>query len=320
MKNNRCYICYESTVENEHFHKACLKKLFNSDKLPEVDFNENEIESMALELIKQKKGIPGVQKKLSLSLSEPSGHHSDRQRLTIVGYLGGDYILKPPSAEYPFMPEIEDLTMHLASIAKLNVALHGLLPMQNGKLAYITKRFDRHGKKKIATEDLCQLSHKLTEDKYKSSCEKVGKVIYRYATTPGEEILKFFELILFCFLVGNADMHLKNFSMITEDIANIVLAPCYDLLSTRLLISAQDDPEDIALPLNGKKRNIKKKDFLEFGRSLNIPEKVINNTIERMSKNIITWEKVIGSSFLSAELKEQFRDLIKTRMAIILTI
>jgi serine/threonine-protein kinase HipA len=206
--------------------------------------------------------------------------------------------------------------MHLASIAKLNVALHSLLPMQEGSLAYITKRFDRKGKKKIGVEDLCQLSNKLTEDKYKSSYDRVGKIIHRYATIPGEEALKFFELILFCFMVGNADMHLKNFSLMTEDASNITLAPCYDLLSTRLLISAQDDSEDLALPLNGKKQNIRKKDFFEFGKNLNISEKVIQNTIDSMSAYFPQWDQKIQQSFLNDELKEQFRELIKTRINI----
>jgi len=316
MKSNRCYICYESTTENPHFHPACLKKLFGSERLPEINFNNKEIESMALELIKQKHGIPGVQRKLSLSLSKTKDRNQN-DRLTIVGYLGGDYILKPPTTKYLFMPEIEDLTMHLASIAKLSVALHGLLPMRDGKLAYITKRFDRSVKGKIATEDLCQLSQKLTEDKYKSSHERVGKVIYRYTTTPGEEILKFFELILFSFIVGNADMHLKNFSLITEDSSNITLAPNYDLLSTRLLISSQDDPEELALPLNGKKNNIRKKDIFEFGKNLNIPEKVIQNTIKSMAGCFPQWENKIQTSFLGDELKGQFQDLIIKKLEII---
>lgn len=312
MKHNRCYICYEPVTDKSHYHSACLKKLFDSTQLPQLDFSHRDIEAIAFELIKQKKGIPGVQKKLSLSLSETENQKG--KRLTVIGYMGGEYILKPPTHEYPFMPEIEDLTMHLASMAKLNVALHGLLPMPNGSLAYITKRFDRHKRRKIAVEDLCQLSHKLTEDKYKSSYEKIGKVIDRYTTIPGEEILKFFEIILFCFIIGNADMHLKNFSLITEDVSNITLSPCYDLLSTRLLISAQHDPEELALSLNGKKQHIRKKDFIEFGKNLNIPEKVMQNTMHAMSTYLPTWEQKIQNSFLSDELKEQFCQLIKMRL------
>lgn len=309
MKNNPCLICYEF-AEDAHFHAACLKRLFGSECLPEIDFNNKDIEAMAIELVKQKHGVPGVQKKLSLSLSK-SLNSEPSSRLTIVGYLGGDYILKPSTNAYPYMPEIEDLTMHLASIARLPVALHGLLPMGDGTLAYITKRFDRNKKKKIATEDLCQLSQKLTEDKYKSSYERVGKVISRYATIPGEEILKFFELILFCFIVGNTDMHLKNFSLITENHSNIVLAPNYDLLSTLLLMP---DKEELALPLNGKKRNIRKNDFIEFGKNLEIPEKVIQNTINSMVANFPRWEQMIQKSFLSEDLKTQFHELIKNNL------
>ncbi len=314
MKNNQCYICYESTNETSHFHPLCLKKLFGSEQLPQIDFDNEKIEAMALELTKQKKGIPGVQKKLSLSLTKTEDP-TILKRLTIVGYLNGDYILKPSTTEYPFMPEIEDLTMHLATITKLNVASHALIPLQDKTLAYITKRFDRKGKKKIATEDLCQLSYKLTEDKYKSSYEKVAKVIYRYTTASGEEVLKFFELILFSFIVGNADMHLKNFSLITEDASNIRLAPCYDLLATQLLI---DEPEEVALSLNGKKQNLRKKDFIEFGKNLNISEKVIQHTIETMTSYLPKWEYKIQQSFLTDELKKQFTALIKKRVGLFL--
>lgn len=318
MKHNRCYLCYELTTDNRQCHPACAKKLFGTEQLPEIIFSNKEIESMALELIKQKHGIPGVQRKLSLSLSK-TREKTQPDRLTIVGYLGGDYILKPPAVNYPYMPEIEDLTMHLASIAKIPVALHGLIPLKEGKLAYVTKRFDRHGKNKVATEDLCQLSQKVTEDKYKSSHEKVGKVIARYASTPGEEVLKFFELILFCFIVGNADMHLKNFSLITEDLSNIVMAPSYDLLSTRLLISAEDDPDELALPLNGKKAYLRKKDFFEFGKVLNITEKVMQYTIESMMTHLPSWQQKIQNSFLSDELKIQFHELIKNRLEIFIS-
>lgn len=311
MKNNRCYFCYQLTQEHSHFHATCLKKLFGSDQVPEISFNSKEIEVLALALVKQKRGIPGVQKKISLDLEKGA---NKQQRLTIVGYLGGNYILKPPTNQYPFMPEIEDLTMHLASIAKIPVALHSLIPMQDGKLAYITKRFDRKGNKKIAIEDLCQLSQKSTDDKYKSSSERVGKIIYQYTSTPGDEVLKYFELILFCFIVGNADMHLKNFSLVTEDVHNITTAPNYDLLATRLLISAKYDHEELALSINGKKSNLTQNDFFIFGKNLNIPEKVIQNSIDAMSECLPKWRQMIQSSFLNDELKRQFEYLIIERL------
>lgn len=310
---NRCYICYEPTAAEEQYHPACLKQLFNTEQLPELAFKDNDIATLALELVKEKKGLPGVQEKLSLSLQFSEKNIPATSRLTIVGYLGGEYIFKPPTTQYPHMPEIEDLTMHLAAIAKIQVAQHGLIAMHNDTLAYITKRFDRNGQQKIAVEDFCQLSEKLTENKYKGSYEQLAKIIAYYASIPGEEILKFFELILFNFLVGNADMHLKNFSLITQDLANIVLAPSYDLLSTRLLISEHDDPEELALPLNGKKRNIRRNDFVAFGKNLNIPEKVIYHTMQSMIGFRPQWEEKIKQSFLPTHLREKYLTLIDER-------
>lgn len=314
MTHKRCYICYEMTLDDAQYHKKCLKKLFATEHMPKIAFNSADIESLALELIKQKIGVPGVQQKLSLSLISSQENEHISSRLTIMGYLGGEYILKPPTPEYPQMPEIEDLTMHLAALANIEVALHGLIPMSDGKLAYITKRFDRKGKQKIAVEDLCQLSQKLTENKYRSSSEQVGKTITYYTTIPGEAALKFFELILFCFLVGNADMHLKNFSLITQDLAQIVLAPSYDLLSTRLLIPEHYDSEELALTVNGKKSNFRQKDFVAFGKNLNIPEKVIYRTIDQFVQILPRWKTKIVQSFLDDKLKEQYQDLIALRM------
>ena len=309
--SRRCYICYKNTNYQSHYHPLCLELLYHSKQAPSISFTIEDIESLATQFIKQKMGIPGVQKKLSLSLDE-NNHGS--KRLTIVGYLGGEYILKPPTPNYPYMPEIEDLTMHLASIAGITVALHGLIPMQNGELAYITKRFDRINQRKIAAEDLCQLSGKLTENKYKGSSEAASKIIAQYSSIPGEEVLKFFELLLFCFLVGNSDMHLKNFSLITEDPSRITLSPVYDLLSTKLLISEKDDPEELALNLNGKKSNLDTKDFLNFGKSLGIHEKVVNYTIERMKFFLSEWHVKIKESFISEDLKDKYQELIERRI------
>lgn len=284
--------------------------MFNSESLPEISFSSKNISSMALEYIKEKRGLPGVQKKLSLSLEVVKNNQHPSSRLTIVGFLGGEYILKPPTHEYPQMPEIEDLTMHLANIAKITVPPHGLIKMKDDETAYIVKRFDRSGKKKIAIEDLCQLSLKLTEDKYKSSSENVGKIIRKYSTNPGDDILKFFEIILFSYIVGNADMHLKNFSLMINNFDNIKLTPCYDLLATKLLISNHIDPEELALPINGKKSNLRLKDFFRFSENLEIPTNVVNYTISSMIKCYSDWEHKINQSFLSNDLKESFKKLI----------
>jgi len=313
VKHHRCYICYEITDSGEDYHKPCLFGLFHIQQVPIITFNEKEIDMLALEYVNHKMGIPGVQKKLSLSLQKPPKNSHLPSRLTLVGSLGGEYILKPPSTDYPHMPEIEDLTMHLASIANIEVAQHGLIVIPNNKLAYVTKRFDRKGKEKIAVEDLCQLSLKLTKDKYKSSTEKVGEVIRYYCSNPGSDMLKYFELIIFCFLTGNADMHLKNFMLITQNPKNIRLSPCYDLLATRLLIPKHVDPEELALPVNGKKSNLRKKDFIALGKNLNIPEKTIQKSLSSLIDNMPIWFSKINQSFLPEALKEKFQLLIEAR-------
>jgi serine/threonine-protein kinase HipA len=307
MPKFKCHICYGEVEPENYYHQSCLKKLFNTKEAPVIEFSNNNIASMALEYIKEKHGLPGVQKKLSLTIEHPK---KSKPRLTLIGYLGGEYILKPPTNEYPFMPEIEDLTMHLADIANIIVSEHGLVKMADKKIAYITKRFDRKGNNKLAVEDLCQLSLKLTENKYRSSHEQVGKIIRRYSKVPGDDTLRYFELVLFSFIVGNADMHLKNFSMVTNDLNNIRLSPCYDLLSTKLLIASTIDPEELALPINGKKSNIIKKDFVKLGENLNIPIKVINYSISKMLSNQDKWFNKIDDSFVSEELKEKFKILI----------
>lgn len=311
-----CYVCYEKVDSKGHYHSACSKKLFQSETPPKLDFSENDIEKLATEYVKNRMGIPGVQRKLSLGLLKNKSEPIPVLRLTIIGYLGGEYILKPPSQDYPNMPELEDLTMHLAEIARITVATHGLIPINN-QLAYITKRFDRKAKLKIAVEDLCQLSEKTTENKYKSSSEKVGEIIKRYSSFPGEDCLKYFELILFSYIVGNADMHLKNFSLITEDTNNIRLSPCYDLLSTKLLLPEHIDPEELALSVNGKKKNIRTKDFVLFGNSLGIPEKVIRKTIQSMQDHYNDWLKKIDNSFINDEMKVQLKDYIAKKIEII---
>ncbi|MFC3199893.1 HipA domain-containing protein [Parapedobacter deserti] len=163
---------------------------------------------MARITVNERLAVTGVQPKLSLSLEGERGN----KRLTLVG-LWGDYILKPQSSDFPAMPGVEDLTMHLAKLFKIETAEHALIQTSSGELAYITKRFDRVKGKKVHVEDLCQLSELLTEQKYKSSYERAGKIIKQYATNSGLDVIKYFRMVLFCFLTGNNDMHLKNFSL-----------------------------------------------------------------------------------------------------------
>ena len=233
-------------------------------------------------------------------------------KLTLVG-LWGDYILKPPTANYPQLPENEDLSMHLADAFKIKVVPHSLIRLKSGELAYLTKRVDRDKKGKLHMEDFCQLSERLTEDKYKASMEQVGKLILQYSSNPLLDALTFFEVTVFSFLIGNADMHLKNFSLLDYRNGMTGLSPAYDLLSTRLVIPVKDDNEEMALTLNGRKRNFKLQDFLVFGERLKLTEKQVQNSLKKFSKQLDKVLNFVDYSFLSADFKEEYKELVQKR-------
>ena len=310
-KADRCLRCYES-LSSGIYHEKCSIQLFGTKTPPQLQTTTAEVENRAKELLKQRITVTGVQKKLSLHFD-----HKSSNRLTIVGTLGGNYILKPPSPEYVQMPEIEDLSMSLAMICGIKTAKHGLIPMQDGSLAYITRRFDRENNTKIAVEDLCQLSETLTENKYRLSSEKTGKIIRKFSSIPGDDVLRFFELLLFSYIIGNNDMHLKNFSFITQNPQRIVLSPAYDLLAVRLIISVKEDPEEMALSINDKKNRLKLTDWYQLGAKLKIPENVCGNIMKRFTSKQEELFQKIKLSFLSSDLQQQFEALITSRIKLL---
>jgi len=241
-KITNCLYCYQPLNNDEiDFHSSCSKKMFGTPIAPIIDFNLKELEELAKQIIIKSIAVTGVQPKLSLEIEK-----KEITRLTIVG-LHGNYILKPPSAEYQELPENEDVTMHLASLVKIKTAQHCLIQLHSGELAYITQRFDRVKEDKIAMEDFCQLSENLTEDKYRGSIEKIAKLTQKFTTNKGFEAVRLFEIVLFCYLTGNADMHLKNFALLENELGEFELSPAYDLLSTTLVIP--NDPEETALTI-----------------------------------------------------------------------
>jgi serine/threonine-protein kinase HipA len=305
----RCLYCYEGLNEAaSDFHAACSKKIFEQTTPPLIDFTEQDFPKLALEFVQQGTTVTGVQAKISV---HPLKSTVDNvKRFTVVG-LWGDYILKPPTALYPELPEVEDITMHLADLASIKTVPHSLIRLASGNLAYITKRVDRHKKTKLAMEDMCQLSERLTNDKYQGSYEQIGKLILAYSAMPGLDLVNFFELVLFSFLTGNADMHLKIFSLLEQPNMGMVLSPGYDLLNTVLVNPA--DKEELALTLNGKKSKFKKQDFLQAMRTLKIDERQQENIFSKMEKAKDRWLLKIDDSFLSDEFKAQYKLLLIER-------
>lgn len=314
----RCLYCYLPLIENEiDFHTACSKKIFGQANPPELPYTEAQMEELAKQVVRSRITVPGVQPKISLDLS-PSKSKNEPKRFTIVGLWGG-YILKPPTKNYPQLPEVEDLTMHLAEIAKIKTVPHSLIRLKSGSLAYITKRIDRIKKTKLHMEDMCQLTERLTEEKYNGSYEQIAKAISKYSVYPGLETVNFFEQLVFSFLTGNANMHLKNFSLIRMNHLNnsgYVLSPAYDMAATVLV--NPDDKEELALTLNGKKKNIKRNDFITAFNNSKLETKQQENIFKKMETAKVKLMEFIDISFLNNEYKKSYKDLIQKRYSVLI--
>lgn len=308
MKIKRCLYCYQTLEDDANdFHEKCSRKFFGTAKPPLLDYSNEQMQELAKEIVIRSIAVTGVQPKLSLTIEKTPGDPKG-SRFTIVGLWGG-YILKPPTEEFPSMPENEDLTMHLSQIFGISTAEHSLVRLKSGELAYVTKRFDRVKTGKLAFEDLCQLTETLTEDKYRSSMEKIGRHIAKYSTRPGLDLINFFEVALFSFLTGNADMHLKNFAMLTTEQKEVILSPAYDMLCTK--IAMPDDKEEMALTIDGKKRKLKREHFDKLGMSLRIPAKSIENVYAKFSKRLKQSFEFIEISFLPQTMKVLYKTILK---------
>jgi len=306
----QCLYCYEPLENGEtDFHTKCSKKIFGGNTAPLLEYENSEIAMLALQVISSHITVTGAQPKLSLSIEEKT-KVSAPKKFTIVG-MWGNYILKPPTAHYPELPEVEDLTMHLADIAKINTVPHSLIRMKSGELAYITKRIDRTNSTLVHMEDMCQITDRLSEQKYQGSYEQIAKAIRLHSANPGLDIVNFFEMVVFSFLTGNADMHLKNFSLIQSENNKFVLSPAYDMVATQLV--PPSDTEDLALTLNGKKKKIKKSDFTAAFNGANLEVKQQENIFLKFEKAKDKWFQFIQKSFLSKTQKDAYIKLINSR-------
>ena len=306
---SKCLYCYKELGEGEvDFHKRCSKKFFGVPTAPELPYSLEELDTLAAQVIKSQTTLTGVQAKLSLHLDR----HEGSKRLTIVG-LWGDFIFKPQTQSYKTLPENEDLTMHLAEIAKIKVVPHTLIRLQDGTLGYLTKRIDRTSEGgKIPMEDMCQLTERQTEYKYKSSYEQIAKVIAKHSYVPLLDLTDYYEQVFFNWLVGNNDMHLKNYSLYAPK-GKWVLTPAYDLLNVSMV--NPKDTEELALTLNAKKKRIKKSDFVRAMETSGISPKVFDNILAKYRKLLPKFNEIIDLSFLDKEDKEIYKQSITSRLA-----
>jgi serine/threonine-protein kinase HipA len=305
---NRCLYCYEILEGENDFHKKCAIEFFGAPKPPKIDYSLDQMDELAKNIVERSVSVPGVQAKISISLVTKTKEKFDT-RFTVVGALGGHYILKPPSEKFPEMPENEHTTMRIAESFGIQVVPSSLIRLSSGELSFITKRVDRTPTgSKIHMIDMFQITEAF--DKYRSSMEKVGKALGSYSTNPLLDKTFYLDLVIFSFLTGNNDLHLKNFSMI-EGPSGWVLSPAYDLLNVAILFP--EDTEELALTLVGKKKNLKKEHFKQLGDGLGLTSKQIKGSFYRMVKNKSTAFDWIDKSFLSNDMKTKYKELFEER-------
>ena len=297
------------------YHPKCSKAFFGTTYPPLLPYHLWEMELLAKEATFLSIAVPGVQPKLSLGWIKTALEDGHQGRLSIMDALEGNYILKPQNSKYSQMPENEHLSMKLAELFKIDIVPVNMIRLASGELCFITKRIDRNkdGSKNHMIDFLQILE---LEDKYKGTMETVGKKIGDLTANTLLDKLRFFELTVFNYVIGNNDMHLKNFSMCLSD-QHWTLSPAYDLLNVKLILPK--DKEDTALLFGGKKMNFDKGYFDRFGNVLNLNEKQINAVYKRLNKWLPKALEMIDISFLKEEYKMTYKELIVQRIKLFTT-
>ena len=304
-KNKRCLVCglpLSGETDGE-YHTECVKSLFGAEQAPAFTYSTAELNELARKLVLSRVSVPGVQPKLSVHLERAEG---GSDRLTLVG-LDGNYILKLPTESYSELPESEHFAMTLARLCGIETAAFGLVWLESGALAYLTRRMDREDGVKHMI-DFCQLTDRPSERKYHGSYEQIGKGIRACSSAFGSDVLHFFEVLIFSFITGNSDMHLKNFSLLREHDGTWRLSPAYDLVPVKTVLPA--DKDDLALTVNGKNRKLRAGDFRAAAATMGLTSvqysRLTQRMVEAVRKNL---DEAIKRSFLSKPFIKCFRDL-----------
>lgn len=297
-----CLICLADAPEGSDYHPRCLRHLFGVTRVPQVDLELAKLHTVAQAMVGHS-SISGTQRKISVKLT------ADRATLR-VAIEGGEFILKPQTQAFPHLPENEHLTMRLAEDAGLEVPPFGLVHLKDGSLAYVVRRFDRAGGRKLLVEDFCQLAGLSPKQKYEGSAELCARLVARYATEPGIESLKLLRLVAFAWWTGNGDLHLKNFSLLRHEDGSIRLSPAYDLVNTRLLIEG----DQLALPVGGNRKEVTARQWLEFAQYCQIPPRAAARALGRLAQELEPALGLVQRNLLPEDLREAFGKLLRERV------
>ena len=313
MANERCLVCGLPVSEGSSYHASCSKDLFGNGTAPTFTYSMAELNELAKRLVLSRVSVPGVQAKLSVHLERAEG---SSDRLTLVG-LDGNYILKLPTSMYPELPESEHFAMTLAWLCGIETAAFGLVRLESGAFAYITRRMDREDGMKHMI-DFCQLTDRRTSRKYYGSHEQISRALRRYSSSSGADVVRFFEVLLFSFLIGNSDMHLKNFSLLREHDGMWHLSPAYDLVPVKVVLPA--DKDDLALTVNGKNCKLRASDFRIAAKTMGLTDVQYRRIAGRMIASIKDHlDEAIARSFLSRGFVKRLRALTSTTLSTLLS-
>lgn len=294
------------------FHPACARKIFGMSEAPTMPYTRDNMSDLARKVIRTSASVTGVQAKMSLDVDR--GEKNEPARFTIVG-LWGKYIFKPQSPKYRCLPELEDLTMKMAEAAGIKTATHSLVRLADGEIGYITRRMDRDSKgNKISMLDMCQLTNRLTEHKYFGTYPQLAETIKKYSAAPMLDVQRFWEVVLFCWITGNSDMHCKNFSLLDTGNREYMLAPAYDLLA--VLLADREDTEEMAMAftVGGNKTGFGRQTFLDAMVESGIPISVAERIIGKMTAYAAQWDILIEKSFLPKDMQTAYRQLLANRL------
>ena len=319
---SRCLYCYKPlAADQQDWHPACSKEFFHQKSAPVLDLDLTHIAEEGLRVVVARTAIAGVQQKLSIDVREVQESLNSPTRLSVN--VGDRFILKPPTQQFPELPELEDATMHLARAVRIQTADHSLFRFTGGEIGYLTRRFDRgEDGTRLPMEDFCQITGRLSQgnEKYKGSIEQIGKAIREHSKMPEIDIARLLDIVLFSFVVGNSDMHLKNYSLLTElpkpsklakQPQGPRLSPAYDLVPSQLY----GDDEESALTINGKKSKLKRVDFEQAAIKLGVAPVVIATKIKYLTKMLARVEDFLATSFVSPDTQRRYAELIRERLA-----
>ena len=313
---SKCLFCYQELEEDQvDYHPACARKFFGSETAPVLPYTRDNMSELARQVIRTSTSVTGVQAKMSLDVNR--GGKNEPAKFTIVG-LWGKYIFKPQSDKYPCLPELEDLTMKMAEVARIRTARHTLIRLADGELGYLTLRMDRGQKgEKISMLDMCQLTNRLTEHKYYGTYQQLAETIKKYSSVPMLDVQRYWEVVLFSWITGNSDMHCKNFSLVDTGGGEYALSPAYDLLA--VLLADPKDTEEMAMSfeVGGTKSGFDRNTFMTAFIQSGIPVTIADKMIERLKGCLPQWKELIAQSFLPEKMKADYSRMLHQRIELL---